>query len=367
MNIFSCEYGMISTGEIAHLYTLTNDDGMRVCITDFGGAIVSLIAPDRNGKLTDVVLGYDSLADYEATDGYLGALVGRYANRIAKGSFAVDGHTYDELYINDGPNHLHGGVRGFSKIIWKAETAVHTDSVSLILTYHSPDGEEGYPGNLDVKVTYTLDNARALTLQYEAVTDKACPINLTNHVYLNLAGNASGSVLGQELWLDAESYCRGDEGLIPTGELIPVEGTPFDFRTASKPIGRDFFADDADLRSAGGYDHCFNFSNWKAFNTPGDPDGPCPLRAVAVDPVSGRGLEMYTNQPCVQFYSANFLKNPLFPLRGGVPQRTQSGFCLETQKMPDSPHHQDEMDFTDCILRPGDRYCHKTVFKFIVK
>ncbi len=363
MNIFSCDFGKTSAGETAHLYTLVNDRGMRVCISDLGGTIVSLLAPDRNGKLIDVVLGYDSISDYEADDAYLGALVGRYANRIAKGTFALNGAIYDKLYINDGPNHLHGGMLGFSKIIWEADAVVDAHAVSLILTYHSPDGEEGYPGNMDVTVTYTLDNANALSLHYTAMTDKACPINLTNHVYFNLAGNAAGSVLGQELWLDAESYCRGDEGLVPTGELIPVEGTPFDFRSEAKPIGRDFFSDDADLRGAGGYDHCFNFTNWKE----AESGGALSLRAVALDPVSGRGLEMYTNQPCVQFYSANFLKNPLFPLRGGLPQKTQSGFCLETQKMPDSPNHQGETNFTDCILRPGEIYDYTTIYKFIVK
>ncbi len=361
MNIFTSDFGKTSAGVDAHLYTLVNDSGMTVTISDFGGTIVSILAPDRNGKMTDVVLGYHTLADYEAADGYLGALVGRYANRIAGASFEVDGVLYDKLYVNDGENHLHGGVRGFSKVVWHAEPKVFDGVATLALTYHSPDGEEGYPGNMDVKVTYRLTDDNILGIDYEAVTDKACPVNLTNHVYFNLAGNASGSILGHELWLDAESYCRGDAGLIPTGELVPVEGTPFDF-TVPKPIGRDFFADNADLRLAGGYDHCFNFTDWK--------DGACgnvlPLRARVTDPVSGRCIEMNTNQPCVQFYSANFLKNPLFPLRGGVPQKTQTGFCLETQLMPDSPHHQGEADFTDCILRPGDTYKHITLFCFTI-
>ena len=368
MNIVTTDFGRTAGGTPAHLYTLVNDNGMSVTITDFGGAIVSILAPDRNGKFTDVVLGYHTLADYEHADGYLGALVGRYANRIAGGSFELDGVLYDQLYINDGGNHLHGGRIAMSKDVWGTEDITVTETGSnLTLCFVSHDGEEGYPGEMTAVVGYRLDNDNALSIDYTAWTDKACPVNLTNHVYFNLAGNASGSVLGQELWLDAESYCRGDDGLIPTGELVPIEGTPFDFRTASKPIGRDFFADNTDLRLAGGYDHCFNFTNWKEFDTNGEPNGPCPLRAVAVDPVSGRGLEMYTNQPCVQFYSANFLKNPLFPLRGGVPQRPQSGFCLETQRMPDSPHHQGEENFTNCILRPGEQYHHKTVYKFIAK
>ncbi len=358
MNIFSCEFGKTSAGEVAHLYTLVNDNGMRVSITDFGGAIVSILAPDRNGKLADIVLGYDSIDGYEHDSAYLGALVGRYANRIAGGSFELDGVLYDGLLINDGPNHLHGGKRGFSKIVWKAETDMTDGIPHLHLTYHSPDGEEGYPGNMDVEVTYILDNNNELNLIYEAVTDKACPINLTNHVYFNLGGYASGTIFGHELWVDVESYCRGDKDLIPTGEVLPVADTPFDF-TVPKPIGLDFFDDNADLRLSGGYDHCLNFTDWKELY-----EDICYHRATVTEPVSGRSLELYTNQPCVQLYTANFLKNPCFPLRGGLPQHTQTGFCLETQKMPDSPHHQGEAAFTDCILRPGEIYRQITAFRF---
>ncbi len=359
MKLFARDFGALSTGEMAHLYTMINDNGMSVSITDFGGAIVHLLAPDRNGRLADVVLGYDSVADYEKADGYLGALVGRFANRIAKGRFEVDGQVYDQLYINDGDNHLHGGRLGLSHIIWQAETATSDDEAILRLTYHSPDGEEGYPGNMDITVTYTLDNTGALSLRYTAVCDKTCPINLTNHVYFNLGGFASGTVLGQTLCLDAESYCRGDEGLIPTGELIPVDGTPFDFRVA-KTIGRDFWASDADLRGAGGYDHCLNFTNWKAAKSGMEPV----WRGRVTDPVSGRVMDMLTSQPCVQVYSANFLCNSLFPLRGGYAQRKQIGLCLETQRMPDSPNHQGEAEFTDCLLHPGEVYDYTTVYRF---
>ncbi len=359
MDIYTREFGRLSTGETAHLYTLVNDNGMEVAISDFGGTLVRILVPDRHGHLTDVLLGYDSLSDYENADGYLGALVGRYANRIAGGSFELHGVTYDRLLINDGANHLHGGKRGFSKILWNARVMDGIEALHLILTYHSPDGEEGYPGNMDVTVTYTLDNDNTLSLRYMATTDQSCPINLTNHAYFNLAGAASGSILGHTLWMDAESYCRGDDGLIPTGELIPVEGTPFDFRTP-KTIGRDFFAHDMDLRGAGGYDHCFNFTGWQNVRAGDQPL----LRAVAIDPVSGRRMEVYTNQPCVQFYSANFLCNSLYPLRGGYPQKKQIGFCLETQKMPDSPHHQHDLGFTDCILNPGETYNYATIFRF---
>jgi len=357
MNIYSRPWGTLSNGETANLYTLVNDNGLTVEITDFGGTIVSLKAPDRNGKLIDVVLGYDALADYEKADGYLGALVGRVANRIAGASFELDGERYS-LYVNDGSNCLHGGKRSMSYVVWSAEPSATDNEATLVLTYFSPNGDEGFPGNLTTKVTYTFDNNNALSIRYEATTDKACPINLTNHAYFNLAGCASGPVFGQTLWLDAESYVAGDTELIPVA-VKPVDGTPFDFRTA-KPIGRDFFADFDDLRIAGGYDHCFNFTNWKDCVSGGEVI----LRGVAYDPVSGRKMEMYTNQPCVQLYSANFLKNPCFPLRGGKPQQTQTAFCLETQKMPDSIHHQGDESFTDCVLRPGEVYDFTTIYVF---
>ena len=357
MNIYTRPWGTLSSGETARLYTLVNDGGMTVEITDFGGTIVSIKAPDRNGKLTDVSLGYDSLSDYEKADGYLGALVGRVANRIAGSSFELDGETYT-LYANDGANSLHGGKRSRSYVIWEAACDANAEAATLTLSYVSPDGDEGYPGTLKTKVTYTLDHRNALSIRYEAETDKATPINLTNHAYFNLGGCASGTVFGQTLWLDAESYLAGDKELIPVA-VKAVDGTPFDFRTA-KPIGRDFFAEDADLRMAGGYDHCFNFTDWKSCRSGGEPV----LRAVACDPVSGRKMEMYTNQPCVQLYTANFLKNPCFPLRGGYKQKTQTAFCLETQMMPDSIHHQGDPAFTDCVLRPGETYDYTTVYVF---
>ena len=357
MNIYTRPWGTLMSGETANLYTLVNDNGMTVEITDFGGTVVSIKTPDRNGKLTDVCLGYDSLADYERADGYLGALVGRVANRIAGSAFELNGETYT-LYTNDGGNCLHGGKKSFSYVVWNAETAVTDDAATLTLTFFSPDGEEGFPGNLTTKVTYLLDNTNDLAIHYLATTDKATPLNLTNHAYFNLAGTSSGSIFGQTLWLDAESYLAGDKDLIPVAVKL-VDGTPFDFREA-KPIGRDFFADFDDLRIAGGYDHCFNFTNWKACASGNE----LTLRGVAYDPVSGRKMEMFTNQPCVQLYTANFLKNPCFPLRGGYAQRTQIAFCLETQVMPDSIHHQGDPDFTDCVLRPGEIYDYTTVYKF---
>ena len=357
MNIYSRPWGKIKSGETATLYTLVNDRGMTVEITDFGGTVVSIKTPDRNGKLTDVVLGYDSVSDYENADGYLGALVGRVGNRIGGASFELDGETYT-LYANDGNNTLHGGLKSYSYLIWKAEPTVTAEGATLTLTLLSPDGDEGFPGNLSMKVTYLLNNDNALSIHYEATADKATPVNLTNHTYFNMGGNASGTVFGQVMWMDAESYVAGDKELIPVA-VKAVDGTPFDFREA-KAIGRDFFADCEDLHLAGGYDHCFNFTNWKDCKSGGEVK----LRAVVTDPVSGRKMEMYTNQPCVQFYSANFLKNPLVPLRGGLHQTTQTGFCLETQSMPDSVHHQGEENFTDCILRPGQVYDYTTVYRF---
>ncbi len=362
MNIYAIPFGTTARGEAAQLYTLVNDGGMRVEITDFGGTIVSILAADRNGQFTDVNLGYHTLADYENADAYLGTLVGRVANRIAGASFELDGVVYDNLLVNDGPNHLHGGRYGFSKRVWNSETAVDEAGAHLILTLHSPDGEEGYPGNLDVQVTYTLTSDNALAIHYEATTDKATPLNLTNHAYFNLAGTASGPIYNQTLWLDAESYGASDAKLIPTGELIPVGGTPFDFRT-EKPIGRDFFGNNPDIIRAGGYDHCFNFTNWKNACSGGE----VVLRGIASDPVSGRTMEMYTNKPCVQLYTANFLKNPRFPLRGGYRQTTRLAFCLETQYMPDSIHHQGDENYTDCVLRPGDKYDYTTIYKFTVR
>ena len=350
-------FGITEEGRPVFAYTMKNAAGMTVKISSFGGAIMEIRVPDREGRFANVVGGYDSFADYEKGDGYLGALIGRVGNRIAKGRYAIDGVEYT-AYVNNGPNSLHGGKVGFSHKIWRAEP-VDGEEPRLTLSYLSPDGEEGYPGNLSVRVTYTLRADNGLAIAYEATTDKKTIVNLTNHCYFNLGGYASGKVFDHVMRIDADRYLPTDENLIPTGELRPVDGTPFDFRVA-KPIGRDFFADFEDLRMAGGYDHCFNFTGWKNCKSGGE----VVLRGVACDPVSGRRMEMYTNQPCVQFYSANFLKNPCFPLRGGKPQQTQTAFCLETQTMPDSIHHQGDESFTDGVLRADEKYDYTTVYKF---
>lgn len=354
MSITKRPFGTLPDGQEATLYTLRNAGGFSVSVSDFGGTIVQILAPDRGGQFQNIVCGYDSVEEYAVADGYLGATVGRFCNRIAKGRFPLEGKVYDSLYINDGPNHLHGGKVGFSHRLWSVARTEEGEEPSLTLHLVSPDGEEGYPGRLEVSVTFTVRADHALAIHYEARTDQTTVVNLTNHAYFNLGGFASGDVLDQVLWLDAESYLRGDAGLVPTGEVVPVAGTPFDFRHP-KPIGRDFHAEDNDLRLAGGYDHCFNFTGWER------GDHRLLLRGSLYDPHSGRKLELLTDSPCVQLYTANFLKNPAFPLRGGYPQQTQHAVCLETQKMPDSPNHP---EFTDSILRPGEIFDYTTVFRF---
>ena len=346
-------FGTLDGGEKVYSYTLTNENGMAVTICSYGGAIMKILVPDTKGRLSDVVAGYDNLYDYAHGDGYLGALVGRTGNRIAKGKYTLDGVDY-QLYINNGENSLHGGKVGFSNRIWDVKEQDGEEPV-LVLTLHSADGEENYPGNLDVTVTYALTKDNALSIHYEAVTDKKTIVNLTNHAYFNLGGYASGKIFDHVLKMDADAYLPTDESLIPTGEIRSVEGTPFDFRTA-KTIGRDFNADDQDLRFAGGYDHCFCFAG-------GETKEPV-LRIEVSEPKSGRVMQVYTNQPCVQFYSGNFLNNPEHPLKGGYAQNTQAAFCLETQKMPDAINHP---NFTNPVLEPGQTYVHTTIYKFSVR
>lgn len=335
-------------------YMMRNQNGMKVLISDFGGTIWQLHVPDRNGNFADVVCGYDSVEALEASEGYIGALIGRWGNRIADAAFELDGKTY-RLYANDNQNHLHGGKVGFDRRFWEV-IPVDGEQPALVLSLTSPDGEEGYPGNLEVKVTYTLGADNALSIRYQATTDKKTVINLTNHAYFNLGGYASGSILGHVLRLDAADYLGIDDALIPTGERISVDGTPFDFRTP-KTIGRDFMPDDRcdDMKRAGGYDHCFNFNG-------GEPkDGAVLLRGYLEDPKSGRRMEIYTNQPCVQLYSGNFLTDDGNLLKGGVRKQAQMALCLETQRMPDSMHHE---GFTPATLSPGEVYDYTTVYRF---
>ena len=353
MSIKKKLFGVLENGTEVYSYTLRNANGMKVKIISYGGAIVQIKVPDRKGCFTDVIGGYDDLASYVCGNGYQGALIGRWGNRIAKGKFTLEGKDYS-LFINNGENHLHGGEFGYNAKVWDV-TEKDGDEPQLVLHIISPDGDEGYPGALDLTVTYTLSNKNGLSIRYEATTDKTTVLNLTNHTYFNLGGYASGSIHPLTLWLDADSYLPTDTGLIPTGEIKSVEGTPFDFRTP-KAVGADINADYEDLKIAGGYDHCFNFVGGETV----DPV----KRAELYDSESGRLMEVYTNQPCVQFYSGNFLKNKAFPFKGGYKQSPQTLLCLETQKMPDSVNHD---NFTNCVLKPDEKYDYTTEYRFSVK
>jgi galactose mutarotase-like enzyme len=346
------DFGTTPDGKAVDLYTLTNPSGMEVRAMTYGGIIVSLKVPDRTGRLGDVVLGYDSLAGYLKASPYFGAIIGRYGNRIGHASFTLDGTTY-HLPANDGANTLHGGTVGFDKVVWDAEPFWSDSGVGVVFTHTSPDGDQGFPGNLEARVTYTLTNANELIVQYHATTDKPTPVNLTQHSYFNLAGAGSGDVLGQVLWINADRYTPVDSTLIPTGELAPVAGTPLDFRTPTA-IGARIGADDQQLRFGRGYD--FNFVLNRS--------GPGPVHAArAVDPVSGRTLDVYTTEPGLQFYSGNFLDGTITG-KGGRVYGHRSAFCLETQHYPDSPN---QAAFPSTILRPGQALDSRTVFVFGVE
>ena len=334
-------------GQAVELFTLTNPQGIEVRAITYGGIILSLRTPDRDGRLGDIVLGYDSLAGYLRASPYFGAIIGRYGNRIANGRFTLDGQTY-ALAANNGPNHLHGGIRGFDKVVWSAEPLETDSAVGVVFTYTSPDGEEGYPGTLRVQVTYTLADDGKLAFDYLATADRATPVNLTQHSYFNLAG--SGDVLGHELTIAASDFTPVDATLIPTGAVAPVDGTPFDFRTPTA-IGARIAADHPQLANGLGYDHNFVL----------DREGPglAPAARV-VAPASGRTLDVWTTEPGLQFYSGNFLDGSITGKAGRV-YAHRAGFCLETQHFPDSPN---QPAFPSTILRPGEEYRSRTVFGF---
>ena len=338
-------------GTPVDLYTLTNAHGMEVRATNFGGAIVSLRVPDKRGHMDDVVLGFDKLDGYLTNNPYFGVIVGRYANRIANGHFTLDGKQYS-LAINNGPNSIHGGIRGFSKAIWNAEPFENSKGAGLIFTYLSKDGEEGYPGNLKVKVTYTLTDKNELSFDYEATTDKATPINLTQHSYFNLKGEGNGDILSHELMLNADRFTPVDENLIPTGELRPVKGTPLDF-TKSTPVGARINDGYEQLKLGNGYDHCFVVNKGKG----------AVLAARVFEPESGRVLQVYTTEPGIQIYSGNFLDGTVTGKNGHAYQK-RTGLALETQHFPDSPNHP---DFPSTILKPGETFHSRTVYKFSVQ
>ncbi len=347
--IVKSAYGIMPDGSHVAKYTLRNATGMEVDIISLGGIITRWTAPDRNGVFKDVVLGFDSLQPYVKDNPFFGALVGRYGNRIAGGQFSLDGQSYT-LARNNGANHLHGGIKGFDKVLWDAFPGRDTDRALLMLDYHSPDGEEGYPGKLDVRVTYTLTDDNSLEIDYQAVTDKPTVVNLTNHSYFNLSGDFTHDILDTELQLHADAYLPVDTGLIPTGEIRPVAGTPFDF-TEPKTIGRDLEADDAQLRVGGGYDHCWVLKR--------EGPGMAPA-ATAYHRASGRLLQVSTDEPAVQFYIGNFLDGHL-PAKGGGTYGKRAGFCLETEHYPDSPNRP---EFPSTRLDPGQIYRSRTVFTF---
>jgi aldose 1-epimerase len=349
MDITKQPFGQTDDMKWVDLYKLTNLNGMEVRITNYGATLVAVTVADRNGNLEDVILGYDSLADYINGSNYFGCIAGRYANRIAGGRFKLNETPY-LLAQNDGENHLHGGVQGFGKAVWQAREMENDDSLGLELTYLSQDGEEGYPGNLSVTVVYTLTNGNELRIDYSAATDKPTVVNLTNHAYFNLAGAGSGDILDHELMINADRFTPVDPSLIPTGELRSVKGTPHDF-TRPMVIGARIDQDNEQLFIAKGYDH-----NW-VLNK--DADGPC-LAARAFERESGRTLEVYTTQPGIQFYSGNFMKNGIAG-KAGQAYHHRGGFCLETQHFPDSPN---QPHFPSTILEPGAIYEHTSIYRF---
>ncbi len=336
-----------------NLYTLKNDNGMTIKVTNYGAIITSISVPDRDGKFADVALGYNNVEGYiNAVDKpYFGAIVGRYGNRIAKGSFTLDGKTYS-LAVNNGENHLHGGVIGFDKVVW---TVASHDEQSIALTYLAKDMEEGYPGNLQLSVTYTLTGDNKIVIDYNATTDKATPVNITQHTYFNLKGEGEGTILDHELMINASKYTPVDEGLIPTGKLPEVAGTPFDFTTA-KPIGRDIGVEHEQLTFGGGFDH-----NWVLDKDANSDE--LTLAAQVYEPTSGRVMTVSTTEPGIQFYCGNFLDGRLKGKSGKIYVH-RGGFCLETQHYPDSPN---QPNFPSTILQPGDTYQTQTVFAFSTK
>ncbi|HEY7289869.1 MAG TPA: aldose epimerase family protein [Vicinamibacterales bacterium] len=354
MSVTQARFGTMPDGTGVDIYTLSNTHGIEVRVITYGAAIVSLKTPDRAGRFDDIVTGFDTLEGYVERPRFFGAIAGRYANRIANARFTLDGRTYT-LAANNGPNSLHGGRRGFDKVVWKGATFDRDGNVGVVMTHVSPDGDEGYPGNLNVSVTYTLTPRDELILDYAATTDKATPINLTNHSYFNLAGDGRGDVLRHLLTIDADRYTPTDATQIPTGELAPVDGTPFDFRKPTV-VGARIDADNEQIRRGHGYDHNFVLNGWRASASIDRPSHAARL----VDPSSGRTMDVATTEPGVQFYSGNNLDGSAVGKNGHAYAR-RSALCLETQHFPDSPNHA---NFPTTILRPGTEFRSRTVFSF---
>ena len=345
-------FGETPDGQKVELYEFANSRGAKVKIMTLGGIITSVVVPDKRGALGEVTLGFDSLEEYLAGHPYFGAICGRVANRIAKGKFSIDGKNFT-VATNNGPNHLHGGIRGFDKVVWKAQKIEKPGEVGVRLTYRSVDGEEGYPGNLDVEVTYTFNDDNELRVEYAATTDKATTLNLTNHAYWNLADAGKSDILGHRLSLRASHFLPVDEGGIPLGKLAPVQGTPLDFMTEAKTLGERI--DKVPGAAPGGYDHCY------ALDEPNKEGAPA-LAARVVEPKSGRTLEILTTEPGVQLYTGNYLDGKL--ASRGAKFEKRHGFCLETQHFPDSVN---QPNFPSTILMPGEKFHSTTIHRFGVE
>lgn len=342
-------FGRLADGREVYSYTLRNNDGMKVKIMTYGATLMQIKVPDRYGCFTDVIGGYDSLASYVGATGFQGAVVGRCANRVSSGGFTLDGVRY-ELSKNRGETHIHGGFEGFDSKIWSVIDC--DDDSTLILEYVSEDMEEGYPGRLTTRITYKLLEDNAISINFFAITDKKTVVNLLNHSFFNLAGYANGSILDHELTINSDRYLEIGDHVMPTGKILSVEGTPFDFREPKK-ISKDFYSDEIKLTR--GYDHCFAFD---------DNNKEIVKRAELYDEKSGRVLELYTNQPAMQLYTANYVNEAEYPFKGGYPQRPHSFVCLEAERMPDSVNHK---NFTNAVLDVGESYDYTTIYKFGVK
>ncbi len=345
-------FGKTVDGNEVHQYILKNKKGMEISVINYGGIITSWKAKDRDGIYQDIVLGFDNIYDYETKNPYFGALIGRYGNRIAKGKFSIDDKNYN-LATNNDVNHLHGGSKGFDKVLWDVDEILGDSSASLVLKYMSSDMEEGYPGNLNVKVIYTLNNNDELSVIYEADTDKTTIVNLTQHSYFNLSGDFNQDISNHDLKINADSFLPVDSTLIPTGEIRDVIETPFDFLQPKK-VGRDIEINNEQINFGNGYDHCWVLNNY------GDS---VRFVASAYDDSSGRLLEVYSDQPGIQFYSGNFLDGSLKSKYDGN-YDFRSGFCLETQNFPNSPN---ENSFPSPLLKPGEKYLSETIFRFSIK
>jgi aldose 1-epimerase len=350
-SVIVTHFGELQDGTPMSLYTLTNTNRVSISVINYGGIITSVMAPDKNGRLDDIVLGFDSLDNYVTSSPFFGALIGRYGNRIAKGKFELDGKKYT-LAVNNGENHLHGGVKGFDKVIWNIEKHSVNDGVAIKLSYLSKDMEEGYPGNLNTEVIYTLTNRNELKIDYKATTDKKTIVNLTQHTYFNLNAGKQ-DILSHELVINADKFLPVDKGLIPTGELRPVKGTPFDF---TKPfiVGARINDKDEQLKYGNGYDHCW------VLNKAADP---LSHAATLYDSASGREVMVFTTEPALQFYSGNFLDGSLHG-KNNTTYNFRSGLCLETQHYPDSPNRK---EFPSVVLNPGETYTSQTIYQFNVR